>query len=213
MITDVLSIEGIYDLLLHSYFDPDCYKKAVSKNAGILEFHARVTISGDPIGVVLKTNCIGRIYDEDDTHRGTFGFKTEYVRINLSRRDDGFVYSGIVKAHYRMQRETPEQDFYPYITEWELYPNCDYDDLIHDEELSKSEGITEEMWKTMLGVLQNGVYAKGNLLQFKEATESIPELEIRSSEFELISHKLDELQFRTVEKFLALTKRKPLTME
>lgn len=208
-ITNILSVEGIYDLLLHSYFDPDCYKKARTINAGILTFNARVTISGDPVGVGLTTVCVGRMYDVDDLHRGDDGFRTEYVRIELFRMDDHVVYDGIVKAHYRMQREAPDRDYYPYFDKWELYRDFDYDTLDSDEELNKS-GVE---WKPMLKVLHDAEFSKHGLLKFKEDVVNVPELEISTSDFVEISRKLDEIQFRVCEKFLALTNRKPLTME
>lgn len=208
-ITNLLSVEGIYDLLLHSYFDPDCYKKARTINAGILTFNARVTINGDPVGVGLTTVCIGRMYDASDAHRGDDGFRTEYVRIELFRMDDHVVYDGIVKAHYRMQRDAPDQDYYPYFDKWELYRDVDYDTLDSDEELNKS-GVE---WKPMPKVLYAAECSKHSLLKFKEDVVNIPEFEINTSDFVEISRKLDEIQFRAMEKFLALTNRKPLTLE
>ena len=208
-ITDVLSVEGIYDLLRNSYFDPDCYKKARTSDAGILTFNARVTIDGKPTEVGLTTVCVGRMYDVDDLHRGDDGFRTEYVRIELFRMDDHVVYNGIVKAHYRMQRESPDRDYYPYFDKWELYRDVDYDTLDSDEELNKS-GVE---WKPMPKVLYAAECSKHSLLKFKEDVVNIPEFEISTSDFVEISRKLDEIQFRAMEKFLALTNRKPLTLE
>ncbi len=208
-ITDVLSVEGIYDLLRNSYFDPDCYKKARTIIGGIFTFNARVTINGKPTELGLTTVCVGRVHDLDDLHRGDDGFRTEYVRIELFRMDDHVVYDGIVKAHYRMQRETPDSDYYPYFNEWKLYRDFDFDSLDNDEELNKSDVA----WKPMLKVLHAAECSKHSLLKFKEDVVNIPEFEINTSDFVEISRKLDEIQFRVCEKFLALTNRKPLELE
>ena len=208
-ITNVLCVEGIFDLLRNTYFDPDCYKKARIINNGILTFNARVTINGKPTDVGLTTVCVGRIYDSDDAHRGDDGFRTEYVRIELFRMDDHVVHNGIVKTHYRMQRESPDRDYYPYFDKWELYRDIDYDTLDSDEELNKS-GVE---WKPMPKVLYAAECSKRSLLKFKEDAVNISEFEISTSDFVEISRKLDEIQFRAWEKFLALTNRKPLTME
>lgn len=205
-VTDVGSVK---DMLLRTYFHPDCFKLATHKSFGSLRFKTQVSIDSTPTDVVVSTLCYGRKYDRESLHRGDNGAVTEFINIVFWRGcedpdsqigDPELLGAVGVKVKYQMVHDNPEEDYHADIKEFELYPDL----------FTHSADSQVELSATMLGTIVAGAHVKKKLLAFKEAAGRTPELEVSNSDISVMSRTLDEIQFDMLEKFIEITQQQPL---
>lgn len=205
----VTDVGAVKDMLLRTYFHPDCFKLATSQNFGSLKFKTQVSIDNTPTDVVVSTLCYGRKYDRESLHRGDNGAMTEFINIvfwrgvkdPFSHLDKNELFGAVgVKVKYQMVHDNPEEDYHADIKEFELYPDL----------FTHSGDARVELSATMLGTIVAGARFKKELLAFKEAAGRTPELEVSNSDISVMSRQLDEIQFDMLEKFIEITQQQPL---
>lgn len=205
-ITDVGSVK---DMLLRTYFHPDCFKLAIHKSFGSLKFKTQVSIDNTPTDVIVNTLCYGRKYDRESLHRGDNGDVMEFINIVFwcggkdpdSQIGEPELLGAVgVKVKYQMIHDNPEEDYHASIKEFELYPDL----------FTHSADAQVELSASMLGTIVAGAHVKKELLAFKEAADRTPELEVSNSDISIISRTLDEIQFDILEKYIEITNRQPL---
>jgi len=205
----ITDVEAVKDMLLRTYFHPDCFKLATHKSFGSLRFKTQVSIDNTPTDVVVSTLCYGRKYDRESLHRGDNGAVTEFINIVFwHNKEDLFTHRNTlapldavgVKVKYQMVHDNPEEDYHADIKEFELYPDL----------FTHSGDAQVELSASMLGTIVAGAHVKKELLAFKEAAGRTPELEVSNSDISVMSRQLDEIQFNMLEKYIEITKQQSL---
>lgn len=204
----VTDVGAVKDMLLRTYFHPDCFKLATRYRYGALRFKTQVSIDDVATDVVASILCYGRKYDKESLHYMDDGVITEFINVTLWRdRVDSDALRMLepisvvcVKVKYQTVHVDPKDDCHTDIREFEVYPDL----------FAYDKGTRDKLTALMFGTICAGLRFNNELLTFKDAASRTPELEVSNSDILVISRALDEAQFGMLEKFIEITKQQPL---